>query len=131
MKQLIVALCLVLAGCQSTLQFAADTFDVEIVPAKVQQNAYKAAAVSFTAWEGVQGLVEKTGHLPRCTEAVKFLCVSQNAWNHIKEIELRTSATLQSLRPAVEAGTDDVALLMSIPAIVHDAQEAIKKETTQ
>lgn len=118
-------------GCASTLQWTADTFDVEVVPAQVQQNAYKAASVSFTAWESVQGLVEKTGHLPRCTEAVKFLCVSQATWDKVKDIEARTSATLLSLKPAIEAGSNDVALLMSIPAIVHDAQAAIQKETAQ
>ncbi len=120
-----------MGGCASTLQFTADTFDVEIVPAKVQQNAYKAASVSFTAWESVQGLVERTGKLPRCTEAVKFLCVSQSTWNKIKEIEAKTSAVIGSTRPVIEAGADDITLLMSVPAAVYDAQAAINKELAQ
>lgn len=122
---------LLLTGCASTLKFAADAFDVQIVPETVQQNAYKAASVSFTAWEGVQDGVKMTGKLPRCTEAVKLLCVSQGAWEKIQGIEKQTSATLLSLRPAVEAGTDDVALLMSIPAIVHDAKQAITAESSK
>ena len=120
-----------LGGCASTLGLVADITGTEIVSEKVQQQAYKAASVSFTAWESAQDGVERLGKLPRCTEAVKLLCVSQGTWDSVKGIEKKTSAALLALRPAFEAGTDDVALLMSIPAIVHDAQAAIKAETSK
>lgn len=122
---------LVSPGCASTLGLVADITGTEIVSEKVQQQAYKAASVSFTAWESAQDGVERLGRLPRCTEAVKLLCVSQGTWDSVKAIEKKTSAALLSLKPAFEAGTDDVALLMSIPAIVHDATAAIKAETSK
>jgi len=137
----ILVLALSVGGCASTLGFVADTFGVEIVPETVRQKAYKAAKVAFTAWGGplcqvgdlelpsckaggVQGLILIYGRLPLCSPGV-VICKHQGAWDRIKDIEQRTSATLQAARPLIEAGTDDVALLMSLPETVHDAQAAI------
>lgn len=129
MKKFAMALVLAigLTGCQSLLQFAADTAGVSVVTDDVRQKAFKGASLGFTAWQGIQEGVLKIGQMPRCTEAVKFLCVSQNAWDHIKDIEGRTSATLLALRPAITADSD-VELLLAVPAIVHDAKASIDKE---
>lgn len=125
----IFTLAVSLGGCASTLQFAADTFGVDVVSTSVQQKAYKAASVSFVAWEAIQDGVKKTGRLPRCSDTVKLLCVTDDAWHRIQDIELKTSATLQAAKPLIAAGTDDVTLLMSIPDAVADAQAAINAET--
>jgi hypothetical protein len=135
-----------LGGCASTLQWTADTFDVEIVPAKVQQNAYKAALVTFVAWGGapseeckaqtkpaeqciggVQELIYRYGKLTPCGSTATILCRDDQAWAKIKAVELATSHTLASLEPAIVAGTNDVELMMSLPAVVHDAHAAITK----
>ena len=79
----VIASLWLLGGCASTLQFTADTFGVDVVSKSVKENAYKAASVSFTAWESVQDLTKRTGKLPRCTDAIKFLCVSQATWDKI------------------------------------------------
>lgn len=125
---LVITLGVCLTGCASTLQFAADTFDVEIVPEKVRASAYKAASVSFTAWEGIQDGVKRYGRLPPCEPGL-ILCRHADAWRKIKDIEARTSAVLLAAKPLIEAGDDDVSLLLSIPSVVHDAQAAINAET--
>ena len=116
-----------LGGCASTLSFVADTFDVEVVPQTVKAKAYKAANVSFVAWEHVQLLMLEYGRLPPCGEGAPVVCRSAKAWAKIKELEATTSATLQASRPLIEAGTDDVQLLMAIPATVNDAKAAFEK----
>jgi hypothetical protein len=121
-----VVLALPLAGCAGTLKLVADTFGVDVVPENVQQKAYKAASVSFTAWEAVQDGVLRYGKLPPCDATHKILCRNEEAWQKIKEIEKKTSDTLVSTKPIIEAGTDDVQLLMAIPAVVYDAQAAIE-----
>lgn len=121
---LVLGLSFGLTGCASVLKFTADTFDVEVVPETVQQQAYKAASVSFTAWEGVQRAILKYGQLAPCVDGGPLVCRSAKAWAKIKEIEGKTSATLLAAKPLIEAGTDDVALLMSIPSVVYDAQQA-------
>lgn len=126
----VVALAVGMTACAPTLKLVADTFDVEIVPEKVQEGAFKSASVGFTAWEGIQDAVERLGKLPRCTEAVKYLCVSQATWNKIKEIEAKASGTLESTRPLIAADSD-VELLMSVPTVVYDAQAAIQKAKEQ
>jgi len=142
----IVVLALALAGCAPTLKLVADTLDIEVVPETVQQQAYKAASIAFTAWSGpacdvdhdgvpdavqdcpaggLQKAMLIVGRAPRCSATVKGpICVPQKVWDKIKEIELKTSSTLQAAKPIIESGTDDVALLMSIPAAVYDAQRA-------
>lgn len=119
-----------LGGCASSLQFVADTFEIEVVPEKVRQQAYKAASVSFTAWEGIQDGVKRYGRLPPCEPGL-VLCRHADAWRKVKDIEVRTSAALVAAKPLIEAGTDDIGLLMSIPSVVHDAQAAINAETKQ
>mgnify|MGYP001017094706 CR=1 FL=1 len=129
MKKLAIALVLAigLSGCQSLLQFAADTSGISVVTEDARQKAYKGASLAFTAWQGIQQGVLKVGQLPRCTEAVKLLCVSQDTWERIKDIEGQTSATLLAVRPAITA-EGDIELLLAIPAIVHDAKISIDKE---
>lgn len=119
-----------IGGCASSLQFVADTFDVKIVSQDVKQGAYKAASVSFTAWESIQDGVKRYGRLPPCEPGL-ILCRHTDAWKTIKDVEARTTATLLAAKPLIEAGTDDVSLLMSIPSVVHDAQAAINAETKQ
>lgn len=122
----LLALALSVGGCASSLKLVADTFDVEVVPEKVKEQAYKAASVSFTAWEGVQRAILKYGQLELCVDGGPVVCRSAKAWARIKEIEGKTSATLLAAKPLIEAGTDDVALLMSIPSVVYDAQAAFQ-----
>lgn len=122
-----VSLALGIAGCASTLSFVADTFDVEVVPDSVKAQAYKAANVSFVAWEHVQLLMLEYGRLPKCVDQGPVLCRSDRAWAKIKDIDFRTTAALNATRPIIEAGTDDVQLLMAVPALVHDAKKAFEE----
>lgn len=113
-----------IGGCASTLQFTADTLGVDVISESVQTKAYKAASVSFTAWEGVQRAIEIYGHLPPCQTGGPLVCRSAKAWAKIRTIEAQTSATLLAAKPLIEAGSNDVDLLMSLPAAVYDAQAA-------
>lgn len=121
----VIVLALGLSGCASVLKFTADTFEVDVVSQSVQTKAYKAASVAFTAWEGIQGAIKVYGRLAPCVTDGPLVCRSSTAWQKIKMIELRTTNTLQAARPLIEAGTDDVELLMSIPAVVYDAQKEV------
>lgn len=131
----------VLAGCASTLKFAADVSGVDVVSESAKQKAYKAAKVAFVAWGGplcevgdlklpsckaggVQGLILMYGKLPPCETGI-IICRSSKAWPVIKEIERKTTAVLASAKPLIEAGSDDVSLLLSLPEAVFDAQAAI------
>lgn len=132
---------LLLSGCASTLQFVADTAGVDVVSESAKQKAYKAAKIAFVAWGGplcqvgdltlpsckaggVQGLILLYGKLPPCSTGI-FVCRSSKAWPVIKDIERRTSMTLAAAEPLIRAGSDDVELLLSLPAAVFDAQAAI------
>lgn len=141
----IIVLAVGLSGCASTLQFAADTFGVDVVSETVKQKAYKAALVTFVAWGGapdeeckrgtkpadqciggIQELIYKYGKLTLCENTTSLICRDQDAWNKIKTIELATTKTLASTEPIILAGTDDVALMMSLPTVVNDAKAAIE-----
>ena len=124
---LTIALGVGLSGCASILKFTADTFEVDVVSQTVQQKAYKAASVAFTAWEGIQGSIKIYGRLAPCVTDGPIICRSSKAWNKIKAIELKTTNTLQAARPLIEAGSNDVDLLMSIPSVVYDAQTAFNE----
>lgn len=143
----LLALALSVGGCQSTLQFAADITGTDVVSENVRANAYKAAKVALVAWGGavspeceagtlpaekciggVQALIYQYGKLPPCVEGQFYICRYEGPWQRIKKIEGQTTAALLAAKPLIEAGTDDVALLMSIPALVHDAKSAIDGE---
>lgn len=123
----LLALALSVGGCASLLKFTAETFDVQVIPEKVQQQAYKAASVGFTAWEGIQAATLKYGMLAPCGPGQTLICRDAVVWARLKEIEAQTSASLLSTKPLIEAGSDDVALLLSVPAAVYDAQAAFAK----
>lgn len=119
-----------LAGCASTLQFAADTFGVQIVPQAVRANAFKAADLSFTAWESVQdGFQAYLDAVPLCPpgDSSGKLCRSQSTTDSLKAIQHKTSLAIETLRPAITADSD-IDLLLSIPGIVDDAKAALAKE---
>lgn len=141
-----ICLALVLAGCQTMLQFAADTAGVDVVSKSVRQQAYKAAKVTFVAWSGapppgclvepptlsaeeciggIQELIYKYGKLKPCDNISSIICRNQEAWEKIQMVEATTTRLLQNSEPLIEAGDDDVKLLMSLPAIVHDAKATI------
>lgn len=146
MLSVVAILALSLASCAPTLQGLADTFGVDVVSASVRENAKKAAYVAFTAWGGPEcaddankcgagGVQEATlyvGSQPRCgAEGATVVCISDATWTKIKAISLKTTQTLNRARPLLEAGDSDVALFMSLPAAVFDAQteiNAAKKE---
>ncbi len=142
-----LALFLTLTACQSTLQFAADVTGTDVVSENVRANAYKAAKVALVAWGGavspecengtlppeqcvggIQKLIYTYAKLPPCVDGQFYICRYEGPWQRIKKIEGQTSAALLAAKPLIEAGTDDVALLMSIPALVHDAKAAIDGE---
>lgn len=141
----LTAVMMMLGGCgavlKTALQFTADSAGVDVVSETVKQKAYKAAKIAFVAWGGplcavgdlklpsckaggVQGLILMYGHLPPCGPGL-VVCRSSKAWPVIQAIELKTTSFLTSAEPLIRAGSDDVELLLSLPAIVFDAQAAI------
>lgn len=97
------------------------------IPKSLQENAYKATSVAFTAWESVLVAADKYGDLRPCTDAdkIKLLCREPSAWAKIQSITHRTTAALNVLKPAILAGDSKIDLLLSVPQIVYDAQVEI------
>lgn len=124
---LVVALSTALAGCGPTLQLAADTIGVDVVTNDVVQSARKTAFVSFTTWERIQDGIKRYGRLQPCVDngQPKILCRDPETWKFIQEKERQVSGVLEAARPLIEAGSNDVQLLMSIPQVVQEAQIAI------
>ena len=134
---------LFLTGCASMLQFTADTLKVDVVSESAKQKAYKAALVTFVAWGGapseecltgalppdqcvggIQKLIYTYGKLAPCGTTRALVCRNDQVWAKIKAIELSTTHTLEASRPLV-AADGDVATLLALPEVVHDAHVAI------
>lgn len=152
LKCAIAVLALSLASCQSTLQLAADTFGVDVVPETVQQKARKAAKVALTAWSGailpgcettaqprrpaeeciggLQKLIYEYGRLDPCGPDAPYICRSSKAWPFIQAKERQVSGVIASAEPLIDAEGGDVELLLSIPDAIYDAQAAIRGAMT-
>lgn len=143
-----IALALTLSACGTTLQFAADTFGVDVVSESVRQKAYKAALITFVAWGGipseeckagtvpskdciggVQKLFYKYGSLTPCKENTPstILCRDDQTWSKLKAIEDATTHTLAATGPLIEAGDSDAEVLLALPSAVQDARAAVER----
>lgn len=135
---------MILSGCTSMMQFTADALKLDVVSETAKQKIYKGTLVAFVAWGGaptpeclagtapaeeciggVQKVIYRYGSLTPCQETTSILCRDDQTWAKVKAIELATTQTLAATQPAIEAGTNDVQLLLSVPEIVHDAQTAV------
>lgn len=117
-----------LGGCASTLQWTADTLGVEVVSTETRQGAYKAASITFAAWNSVQKGALIYGKLPPCTSetAPSLLCRSDQAWAKIQSITHNTTLVLDASRPVIASGDSDIETLLALPSAVYDAQAAIE-----
>lgn len=119
-----VSLLFTLGAC-STLQGIGSVVFGGEVPKNYLDDARKAYAVALAGWESVQLGIEKYGTKPDCPPGQFIGCRNAAAWAVIKPIQHKVSLLIESTRPVVKAGSNDVQLLVGVASAVYDAQQAL------
>lgn len=114
---LVFALAFGMAAC-STLPRVVGAETAQTIELKSLQGARAALKV----WSLAQRAALVYGRMPNCDPAIPDLkvCKDPKVWAKVKDVDLEYSAKILAARPLVEAGTDDVAFLVGVTALVNE-----------
>lgn len=88
----------------------------------IELRALQGAKAALKVWSLAQKAALVYGRMPDCDPAIPDLkiCKDAKVWKKVQNVDLEYSAKILAARPLVEAGTDDVAFLVGVTALVNE-----------
>ncbi len=88
----------------------------------IELRALQGAKAALKVWSLAQKAALVYGRLPNCDPEIPDfkVCKEPKVWAKMKDVGDEYSAKILAARPLVEAGTDDVAFLVGVTALVNE-----------